>query len=237
VSEIFQLKQFIIQQDKSAMKVGTDSLLLGCFTEINGASTILDIGTGTGILALMMAQKSSAKIDAVELDEGAFEEATLNFKASKWSNKIKAYHTSIQQFESKISYDLIISNPPFYVEENNIKITNSKRAKARQDKDLPFDSLCEEVMKRLSDKGKFWLILPTDEAEEFLAIAKKAKLFLQGEILIKPKPSKSINRIVMCFGKTKSEMYSDIFTVYDDAGTSTEDYYELTKEFLLWKRR
>jgi tRNA1Val (adenine37-N6)-methyltransferase len=237
VSDNFQLKQFIIQQDKSAMKVGTDSLLLGCFTEINGASTILDIGTGTGILALMMAQKSSAKIDAVEIDEGAFEEATFNFKASKWSNKIKAFHASVQQFESKISYDLIISNPPFYIEDDNIKIKNTQRAKARQDKDLPFDILVSEVMKRLSDTGKFWLILPTDEAEEFLAIAKKAKLILQGEILIKPKPSKPINRIVMCFGKTKTEMHSDIFTIYDDAGTSTEEYYELTREFLLWKRR
>jgi tRNA1Val (adenine37-N6)-methyltransferase len=237
MSNIFQLKQFIIVQEKSAMKVGTDSLLLGSFAEINGAASILDIGTGTGILALMMAQKSSAKIDAVEIDESAFEESSLNFKASKWSTKIKVFHTPIQQFEIKTSYDMIISNPPFYVEENNIKIKNSTRAKARQDKDLTFESLCDEVMKRLTDDGKFWLILPTDEAEDFLIIAQKAKLHLQGEILIKPKPSKPINRIVMCLGKAKTKAISSIFTIYDDAGTSTEEYYELTKDFLLWKRR
>ena len=237
MSNIFQLKQFIIVQEKSAMKVGTDSLLLGSFAEINGASTILDIGTGTGILALMLAQKSSAKIEAVEIEEGAFEEATLNFKVSKWSANMKVFHTPIQQFESKTLYDLIISNPPFYVEENNIKIKNSTRAKARQDKDLPFDVLVEEVMKRLSERGKFWLILPTDEAEDFLAIAVKSKLYLHGEILIKPKPSKPINRIVMCFGKSKTKTISSIFTLYDDAGTSSEEYYELTKDFLLWKRR
>jgi len=185
----------------------------------------------------MMAQKSSAKIDAVEIDKDAFEESSLNVNESKWGNKIKTFHSSIQQFESKIRYDLIISNPPFYIQENNIKINHSQRAKARQDKDLPFDVLCNEVMKRLSDKGKFWLILPTDETEEFLITAKKAKLLLQGEILIKPKPSKPINRIIMCLSKSRSEVHSDVFTIYDDAGTSTDQYYELTKEFLLWKRR
>ena len=237
MSNLFQFKQFGIIHEKSAMKIGTDSLLLACFAEIDGAKTILDIGTGTGILAIMMAQKSNAKIDAVEIDLSAFEEADSNAKKTKWSSKIKVHHTSIQQFQSTIKYDLIISNPPFYEEENNVKIKNGQRSKARHNAELSLNELAEEVKNRLSDEGKFWVILPPGEADEFVLIATKLGLIMYREIFIKPKPSKSINRIVMCFGKQKSKSFGEVFTIYDESGRSSEEYYELTREFLLWKSR
>lgn len=237
MSDNFQFKQFNIKQEKSAMKIGTDSVLLGSFTEIDNAKYILDIGTGTGILAIMMAQKSSAKIDAVEIDELAYEEATENAQKTKWANQLKIYHTAIQDFSSPVKYDLIISNPPFYASGKNVEINDSQRGKARHDKDLPFKSLCVEVENRLAVNGNFWLILPVNEAEEFMVVASKHGFFMQREIFIKPKPSKATNRIVMCLAKQKAKLYSEIFTLYDESGRSSEEHYELTRDFLLWKQR
>jgi tRNA1Val (adenine37-N6)-methyltransferase len=234
---IFQFKQFAIIQKKAAMKVGTDSVLLGSFVETFHAKQVLDIGTGTGILAIMMAQKTNAKIDAVEIDENAFEEALYNAKQTKWGNKISIYHSSIQQFTSTAKYDLIVSNPPFYVHENHIMIPDEQRSKARHNKELSFSELCIEAENRLTDQGTFWLILPVDEAEEFMELAPKHGLYIHREIFIKPKPTKPINRIVMCLGKQKIKPYQEVFTIYDQSGKSTEEYYELTREFLLWKQR
>ena len=121
-------------QDKAAMKLGTDSVLLGCFTKIDRAKCIVDIGTGTGILALMMAQKSNALIDAVEIDEEAFKQAEQNAIESPWHDRIKVHHTAIQNFQASQKYDIIISNPPYYRNAKNMGIEDEKRALARHDK-------------------------------------------------------------------------------------------------------
>ena len=226
------------------MKVGTDSLLLGCFAESDDAQNILDIGTGTGLLALMMAQKSTTTIDAVEIDEAAFTEANENFRLSKWAGRLNIFHTPIQLFSSSTiqpinphPYDLIISNPPYFDSQKNYQIADVQRSKARHDKYLLPEVLCAEVMKFLSDDGKFWLILPTKEAEEFKSAAIANGLYLAEEILIKPKPSKPENRVIMCYSKSKEEIVTLEFTLYDDDGNPTEEYYQLTKDFLLWERR
>ncbi len=238
ISDRFRFKQFGIYQKKSAMKVGTDSVLLGCFAGNGKEDHILDIGTGTGILALMMAQKTNALVDAVEIDEATYKEARENFHNSDWIEQLNSFHSSIQDFECiENDYDLIITNPPYFKTENNFAIQNEVRAKARQDEYLSFDVLCEEVKNRLCDEGYFWTILPKNEAAEFIIIAEKYQLFLFKQIQIKPKPSKDYNRLVMCFVKHKCDTQHEVFTIYEDNGNPTEEYYQLTKDFLLWEGR
>lgn len=233
----FQFKQFALLQDKAAMKLGTDSVLLGCFTKIDRAKCIVDIGTGTGILALMMAQKSNALIDAVEIDEEAFKQAEQNAIESPWHDRIKVHHTAIQNFQASQKYDIIISNPPYYRNAKNMGIEDEKRALARHDKDLPFEDLCIEVYRLMKEDALFWLILPQKEGLEFIQIAKQHNLHLHHLINIKPKPEKEVNRLILAFGKSNKTYTETSFTIYQSDGTATTEYIDLTKDFYLWKDR
>lgn len=233
----FQFKQFALLQDKAAMKLGTDSVLLGCFTKVSKAECILDIGTGTGILALMMAQKSNALIDAVEIDQEAFKQAAQNAIESPWHDRVKIHHTAIQNFQALKKYDIIISNPPYYRNAKNMGIEDEKRALARHDKDLPFEDLCKEAYRLMKEDALFWLILPHKEGLEFIQIAKQHSLLLHHSINIKPKPEKEVNRLILAFGKS-NKTYTEIsFTIYQSDGNATAEYVDLTKDFYLWKDR
>jgi tRNA1Val (adenine37-N6)-methyltransferase len=231
----FQFKQFALLQDKAAMKLGTDSVLLGCFAQVDGAEYILDIGTGTGILALMMAQKSNTQIDAVEIDEEAFKQAEQNANESIWNDRIRIHHSAIQNFSSTNKYDLIISNPPYYRNAKNMGIENERRALARHDKDLPFEDLCIEAYNLMKEEALFWLILPQKEGLEFIQIAKQYNLHLHQLIHVKPKPEKEVNRLILAFGKSNKTYLESTFTIYQSNGIATDEYVELTKDFYLWK--
>ncbi len=231
----FQFKQFALLQDKAAMKLGTDSVLLGCFTQVGEAEYILDIGTGTGILALMMAQKSNAQIDAIEIDEEAFKQAEQNAKESPWHDRIRIHHSAIQNFQSSQKYDIIISNPPYYRNAKNMGIEDEKRALARHDKDLPFEDLCIEAYRLMKEEALFWLILPQKEGLEFIQIAKQHNLHLDQLILVKPKPEKDVNRLILALGKSNRSHTETRFTIYQSDGTARTEYVNLTKDFYLWK--
>ena len=230
----FQFKQFLINQDQCAMKVGTDSVLLGCLVTINNAVNCLDIGTGTGILSLMLAQRNNAlQIDAIEIDEQAFLQANNNFSSSKFSHQIQAHCCALQSFAPNNKYDLIISNPPYFVSKNNFSIANIQRAKARHDNDLSFEDLIHSVIKLLSETGKFILILPIAEAITFKELAIQKGLFLNKEIFIKPKPSKEPNRIIIEFSMLQKEKITEEFVIYNDDNSQTEAYKNITSEFYL----
>ncbi len=229
----FNFKQFAVRQDRCAMKIGTDSVLLACLVDKTEAKNILDIGTGSGVLALMMAQKYNAIVDAVEIDGDAYMQAKDNFYASKWKDKINIFHTAIQQFFSPTLYDIIICNPPYYKQHNNISIANPKRLQARHDKDLLFNELCNSVYKMLDNNGCFYLVLPLREAQEFKSIAMLSNLNLHKQFYIKPKPNKNVNRVAMCFTKTKINVIENTFTIYDNNGLPTPEYYNLTRDFYL----
>lgn len=233
---VFSFKQFDITQNKSAMKIGTDSVLLGCLCDATNAKRILDIGTGTGLLALMMAQKSEANIDAVEIDDAAFEEASVNCSKSVWSNRITVYHQRIQDFVTSNKYDLILSNPPFYQASSNLSIVDEQRSKARHDKDLPFDELVASVVRLLANEGCFWLVLPSAEAALFKALAGQAGLYLTKQINIQSKASKVPNRLVMCLEKSEKELQTACVVIYEEDGTHTQAYINLTKDYYLWKQ-
>jgi tRNA1Val (adenine37-N6)-methyltransferase len=237
---VFRFKQFSVSQADAAMKVGTDSVLLGALVQQPGAISVLDIGTGTGLLALMMAQRfPGADIDAVEIDIPAYEEAELNIKKSRWSHRIHARRSSFLDYMNTCSrsYDLIISNPPYYRADHSFGIGDEQRSRARHDHELPFEALLEGSRKLVSDAGSCWFILPVQEAGELKRLSSAAGLFLFHEVSIRPKISKEVNRLVMGFCCTGQPLVSRELTIYEENGVYTEAYYGLTKDFYLWKER
>lgn len=233
-NNFFKFKQFIITQEKSAMKVGTDGILLGAWSNPDNCMQILDIGTGTGLLALMLAQRCEAKITAIEIEEMAALEAKQNVFNSPWKNQVVVHNNSFQNFAENCStkFELIVSNPPFF--NNAIKATSKNRTIARHTDSLSFTELIAGVAKLLSKKGKFALILPYESAMYFEELALNEGLFLIRTTEIKPDAKKQPNRILMEFGKTESKLIKDCLTIYTESGPEySESFKTLTKEFYL----
>lgn len=231
----FAFKQFIIKQDKCAMKVGTDAVLLGAWVFPNGSKQILDIGTGTGVVALMLAQKTEAHIDAIDIDKNAFNQASENVSESKFSNQISVIHSSLQQYCKEVNkkYNLIVTNPPYF--EQSLKSSDEQRSYARHADVLPFEELIDGVIKLLDPKGKFCLILPTLEAEKFRALAQKRGLFLSKLLRVKSKVNKDTDkRHVMQFEFTPTEFSEKTIAIeQDERHQYTDDYKQLTKDYYL----
>lgn len=231
----FAFKQFIIKQDKCAMKVGTDAVLLGAWVVPNGSKNVLDIGTGTGVIALMLAQKTKAHIDAIDIDENAFVQAKQNVSESKFSNQISVTHTSLQEYSKSagIKYNLIVTNPPYF--EQSLKSTDEQRSFARHADVLPFEELIDGVIKLLDQKGKFCLILPTLEAEKFRVLAQKKGLFLSKLLRVKSKVNKDTDkRYLMQFEITPTEFSEQTIAIeQEERHHYTDDYKELTKDYYL----
>lgn len=231
----FAFKQFTIKQDKCAMKVGTDAVLLGAWISPNGSKQILDIGTGTGLIALMLAQKTDAHIDAIDLDENAFIQAQQNVNESKFANQVAVLHVSLQEFVkiSEKKYNLIVTNPPYF--EQSLKSTDEQRSFARHADVLPFEDLIDGVLKLLDLKGKFCLILPTLEAEKFRILAQKKGLFLSKLLRVKSKVNKDTDkRYVMQFEFTPTEFSEKTIAIEEEERHQyTDDYKELTKDYYI----
>ncbi|MBJ7427642.1 MAG: methyltransferase [Bacteroidia bacterium] len=233
-NQYFQFKQFLIEQENCAMKVGTDSVLLAALTAANNIKNALDIGTGTGILTLMLAQKNSTlEFDAIEIDELAFLQASNNFSKSKFSTQIKPHLVALQQFVANKQYDLIITNPPYFISKSNYSIADLQRAKARHDNDLTFEELIDCVKKMMNTNGVFKLILPVHEAIIFRKLALQKGLFCSESILIKPKTSKPSNRVIMSFITQNITETESEFIIYNEDNTQTEAYKNLTSDYYL----
>jgi tRNA1Val (adenine37-N6)-methyltransferase len=217
------------------MKVGTDGVLLGAWVNTDKAGRILDIGTGTGLIALMMAQKSVALIDAVEIDESAYLQAIENIKASSWKGRINIYKESFQNFAEKTTkqYDIIVSNPPFF--SKSLKPGNQQRHHARHDTNLPLAELSENAPGMLKKSGCLNLILPFPLKDEIIKNFETNGLFLVRKQLIRPKPNKPAKRILLEFSKIKKPLINekDITIEKDKRHDYTKEYIELTKEFYL----
>nr|WP_294773577.1 methyltransferase [uncultured Flavobacterium sp.] len=234
---MFQFKQFSIQQDRCAMKVGTDGVLLGAWTPIkHHPFSVLDIGSGTGILALMLAQRSHAEqIDAIEIDENAFEQCVDNFENSPWNDRLFCFHASLDDFMEDLEdeeYDLIVSNPPFYSED--YKTENESRDLARFQDALPFEDLIEAASVLLSENGIFSVIIPFKEEERFIALAKECNLFPFKITRVKGTPTTEIKRSLLAFSfAEKKEIVLDELIIETARHQYTEDYVTLTKDFYL----
>ncbi len=218
------------------MKVGTDGVLLGAWTPIeNNPFNILDIGTGTGIIALMLAQRSNAEqIDALEIDEEAYEQATDNFENSPWNDRLFCFHAGLDEFveEPEDEYDLIVSNPPFYSE--NYKSNSEQRDLARFQDAMPFEDLVEAADLLLSENGIFSVIIPFKEEENFLALANEYELYPIKITRVKGAPNSEIKRSLLAFSRNKkSDFPVDELIIETARHQYTPEYIELTKEFYL----
>ncbi len=231
----FQFKQFTIHQDKCAMKVGTDGVLLGAWTPLDHYSkSILDIGAGTGIISLMLAQRSDASsIDALEIDEDAYEQCVDNFENSSWNDRLFCYHASLEEFTEEIEdhYDLIVSNPPFYAAD--YKSDDVQRDLARFSDALPFDHLLECVSKLLSEDGLFSVIIPFKEQEAFIELAKNFDLFPKSILQVKGTPISEIKRSLIAFSCNTCDVKTNELIIETSRHQYTKDYINLTKDFYL----
>ncbi len=232
---MFQFKKFTINQDRCAMKVGTDGVLLGAWCPIdNNPFSILDIGAGTGILSLILAQRSNAfQIDAIEIDEDAYEQCVENFESSPWGDKLFCFHAGLDEFmeEPEEDYDIIISNPPFYTED--YKTENEQRDLARFSDALPFKDLVEAVNLLLSENGIFAVIIPFKEEEKFIALAKDFELHPFKITRVKGTPTTEIKRSLLAFSKTQKQTLIDELIIETARHQYTEEYIDLTKDFYL----
>ena len=234
---IFHFRQFTINQSGAAMKVGTDGMILGAYVQPEKAERILDIGTGTGLLALMMAQKSDAKIDAIEIDEKAYQLAKENFENSPWKNKLTAIHASLQTVEenNQRKYGIVISNPPYFenAKEGNNPIKMVKtRATARTTDSLPLEDLAKCIAKLLATDGKLYVILPSQSADIFISLASENNLHLLEKLSIKSRTDTKIIRTILGFGFGKPlKVIESEFIIYDAINQYSKEYIELTKEY------
>lgn len=199
----FQFKQFIIHQERCAMKVCTDACLFGAWladsvgSQERGIESILDIGTGTGLLSMMLAQKTAAHIDAIELDEHAAEQAAENFEASLWKDRMQVIRADARTVHLGRKYELIISNPPFF--ENDLKTVDTRRNLALHSKALNLEELLAVIKKHLADNGQFAVLLPYPRRELFTGLAIEAGYFPAEEVLVKQTPNHPFFRSILVF--------------------------------------
>lgn len=233
-NNFFNFKQFSINQSDCAMKVGTDGVLLGAWSDIKNINTILDIGTGTGLIAIMMAQKSNAFINAIEIDKKASQQATQNIENCKWSNQIDVENISFQDYIKQVvvKFDLIVTNPPYF--SRSMKSVAKQRTLARHDDSLPLNDLFKGVAELLSKNGRFCLILPYQEKINAIALAQSQKLYCNNILNIKPTTHKPPKRILMEFNNQQDEFQENTIAIeHQQRHEYTDEYKLLTKNFYL----
>ncbi len=231
----FHLKPFSLSHDLSTMKVGTDSLILGAWTNVENAQNILDIGTGCGILALMLASKCDVNIIAIELDKDSSEEAKANFISSPFYRRLKVMNIDFNDFiwQEKTKFDLIISNPPFFI--NDRRSLSLKKSQARHGDTLSYQQLIIGAEKIISKTGRFCLVLPYPESQEFIRMANEISGFrLQKQLTIFPRRGESPNRINLQFGlENKGDVVIDKLVIREEDGVFSEQYKNQQGNFLI----
>lgn len=233
MADYFHFKKFSVRHDRSGMKVGTDGVLLGAWVDVRQATQILDIGTGTGVIALMLAQRASdaVTIDAVEIDDAAYEDAQENIAASPWHDRVHLHHTAIQQFNPSTKFDLIVSNPPYF--QKSYKPPTVQRETARHTEQLTFDEILSIAEKLLTQKGKLNLILPYTEGLQFIALAEHKGLHCSRKWIFRTRENKPVERFLLEFSWDKKEPEEGEILLYSSGEEWSSSYKELTREFYL----
>ncbi|MCO4294604.1 methyltransferase [Solitalea sp. MAHUQ-68] len=228
--EYFQFKQFKVYHDKCAMKVGTDGVLLGTLTETENCKRILDIGTGTGLIALILAQRTNATIDAVEIENEAAAQAHDNFMISPWKSRLQCFHSSVFDFQPENKYDLIVSNPPYFI--NSLKSEGKKKETARHVDDAFFLNLVIKIGSMMNENGSCWIILPVNEMQHFTNEALKTGFYPYQTIEIHSFDHSGVKRIIRSFSKALKKPELEKFVIYDSPGKHSEQYKAVAQEFL-----
>lgn len=236
-SSIFHFKQFSVVQEKSGLKIGTDAVILGALSELNSEmELILDVGTGTGVIALMIAQKTNnnTKIIGIEINKSAAQEASENFLNSKWNLNMTCLNISFQEF-SKYYYkniDLIISNPPYF--NNSLKSKSAEKSIAKHTQELNFYELIENSSQLLSPNGEFHVIIPANEFDNFCSIANRNGLFVKKVFWIKSSETSKIKRAVIFFSFVDSTKYESTIIIRKlEDNNYTDQYKTITKEYYI----
>lgn len=231
-NSVFAFKEFSVNQDKCSMKLGTDSVLIGAWAKAENPKRVLDIGTGTGVIALMLAQRTKAEIDAIDIEYAAHVQAKENFSASRWGKRLNSHHTSIQEFSPGKKYDLIVSNPPYFpLPKSHI---DKEGVQGRFTHLLSFGDLAEHVVRLLAAKGSFYVIFPIHEGAMFTNEAEKRKLYLTNFVWVKTTNRKKFpKRILMEFSFTRKKDIEDYILIIQSENKYTEEYKALTKDYFL----
>lgn len=223
----FRFQKFDIIQHGNVFRVGTDGVLLGALCQVENAQKILEVGTGTGLISLMLAQRNAnAEITALDLNGDAVKLAQENFKNSPFSERLQVFHQDFKTFESQKEYDFVVCNPPFFEENNSVK-----DILARQQIELTFRDLIEKVSVILSPEGIFSVILPSESAQEFENLAEDFDLYLVRKVNIFGIENGALKRNVLEFSKKKSALETLDFTIEKSPRKYSDQYLELTKEF------
>lgn len=231
---MFHFKQFSVEDDSSSMKVGTDGVLLGITANTSNTKKILDVGTGCGVVALILAQKSNAHIDAIDIDIDSCQQAQENFSNSKWSKNLNVINADFSSFykSNQSHYDLIVSNPPFFISGKRKECL--RKSRARHIDSLSFSELCAGVSKLLNEHGLFFVILPDNTFSTFLVSANASGLFLCNILLVHPTVKRKPNRYIACFSKHHMEQISfDRLFIRENHLHYTKEFKELVKDFYL----
>lgn len=230
----FQFKQFSVDDSRCAMKIGTDGCLLGAWADVSGAEKILEIGTGSGVVAMMLAQRSNATIDTVEIDTDAYKQATDNFIRCPWTGRLKAFHTSIQEYvkSCKTKYDIIVSSPPYFAD--SLKTKDHKRRLARHTDSLSFQELVSCAKRLLNDDGRFCVIIPSESAENLVNTALIEGLYKTSILQIRPKVDAEIIRSLIQFELQKLPTTSEELAILEADGKGyTNQYQQLTNNYYI----
>jgi tRNA1Val (adenine37-N6)-methyltransferase len=231
-NDYFQFKEFIIYQDRCAFKVGTDGVILGAYANVTGAGRILDIGAGSGLISLMLAQRSEAVIVAIEPDEQSFGQMKENIGKSRWSDRIIPVNTRLQDFSSSEKFDLIVSNPPYF--SNSLKNPDKRKSDSRHNDNLSSSDLLMYSSQLLAPGGKLQVIMPYPEGSLLIAEAPDYGLFCNEILKVKPLPASEIRRLVLVFGREKMKPAERFLTIEQGRRHDfTREYIDLTKDFYL----
>jgi tRNA1Val (adenine37-N6)-methyltransferase len=232
-NDYFNFKKFTIYQEKSAFKVGTDGVLLGAFAYLEGVRKILDIGAGTGLLSIMLAQRCDAEITAIEPDYDSFLQTCENISRCEWKDRINAEHTSLQNYDPKqTKFDLIVTNPPYF--KDSLKSPDPRKSAARHNDSLTSVELLQGAAKFLNDEGRLQLILPYVEGNLFIAEAQRFGLYCTNILKIKPLPTSEIRRMILIFSRFQKKPYEKFLTIeHGKRHEFTQEYINLTKDFYL----
>jgi tRNA1Val (adenine37-N6)-methyltransferase len=230
----FFFKKFGMFHHRSTMRVGTDAVLFAQWVDVASSDNALDIGTGSGIIPLILAQKGVGSVDAVELDSDSYEEANLNFSISVYSDRLSVVQNDVRDYaaNNEKKYDLIVSNPPFYA--SDVKPIKEKKVMARHVSTLSFKDLLVAAKKMMKEDARFALVLPFYESRLFIKEAESLGFYLQKEFLISPIEGKEPNRVNMQFVLNEVESVETVlFTIRNKDYSYTDEYKEFLKEFYL----
>lgn len=230
----FQFKRFYVEHERSSMRVGTDAVLLGVAARVEKAEHVLDVGTGCGVITLVMAQKTAARITAIDIDRQSVGEAEKNFAASPWAQRLKAVHNALQSHLKGLRsrYDVIVSNPPFF--QDSLRAPDKVRSQARHNDALSYEELAGESSRLLTTRGALWVILPINESRKFEKIAGNYGLFLKYELLIHPKPGREPNRRITGFVTSAEEhAEKDELIIRQENNEFTRAYKKFISDYYL----